>query len=238
MAKIDRDIDNHNSKYHQYIEKSYFHVCEGKSVLEIGPNKGNQTPCILKNNPSSLTLVEADPECNDILQSRHLSANIIIQDIFEYYKEPHKMDVVVCCGVLYHLHNPFHLLELIVNQSNPDYLILDCTDVDDVSGWLGNEINVFQGHPLFDNVNLDSYTTVYRNKNIHTMVVDDEQINLAGMRQASQKKNTMFSLVFHSNMYQKSLEGMGYQILKLDRLGKKFKTESKFNSWMGIWKKV
>jgi len=33
--------------------------------------------------------------------------------------------VVVACGFLYHLHSPFYFLELIVNQSDPEYIILD-----------------------------------------------------------------------------------------------------------------
>jgi hypothetical protein len=238
MAKSDRDVNNHNSKYHQYIEKSYFHVCAGKTVLEIGPSKGNQTPCIINNNPTSLTLIEADTDACQELTSRFPSLNVVNQDIFEYYKNPHKADVVVCCGVFYHLHNPFQLLELIVNQSDPDYLILDSTDIDAVSGWLGDCVNVFQGHPLFENENPDGYTTVYRNKNIHAVVIDDEKINIAGMRQATQGKNVAFSVIFHNDLYKTALGSMGYEIVKLDRLGKKFKTYSKFNNWMGLWKKI
>lgn len=238
MAKIDHDIDNHDSKYHEYIEQSYFHVCNGKSVLEIGPSKGTQTPCIINNNPISLTLVEADADACRELRSRHPSVNVVNQDIFEYYKEPRKVDVVVCCGVFYHLHNPFQLLELIVNQSDPEYLVLDSADIDQVSGWLGNEVNVFQGHPLFTGQGPHDYTTVYRDKNIHTVVIDPEPINEAGMRQATQQKNVPFSVSFHTELYRTALEGMDYQILKLDRLGKKFKTKTKLNNWMGIWKKI
>ena len=35
------------------------------------------------------------------------------------------MDVVVSCGFLYHLHSPLYFLELIANQSAPEYIILD-----------------------------------------------------------------------------------------------------------------
>ena len=238
MAKIDRDIDNHESKYHQYIETSYFHVCEGKSVLEIGPSKGTQTPCIINNNPTSLTLVEADADACYELRSRFPSVNVVNQDIFEYYREPHKVDVVVCCGVFYHLHNPFHLLELIVNQSGPEYLVLDCADADQVSGWLGHEVHVTQGHPLFTGQGPNDYTTIRRDTNIHTVIIDLELINKAGMRQVTQQKNVPFSVVFHTELYRTALEAMGYRILKLEKLGKKFKTKTKLHNWMGIWKKV
>jgi hypothetical protein len=200
-------------------------VCAGKSVLEIGPNKGNQTPCIINNAPSSLTSVEADVIACRELTNLLPDVNVINQDIFEYYKEPHKMDVVICCGVLYHLHNPFHLLELIVNQSDPEYLVLDCVDNDTASDWLVPKFKVGQD-------------ITYRDNSIHAVTVDQEPINQAGMRQVAQEKNVIFSVIFHTALYRRALEGMGYQILKLEKLGKKFKTQSKHNSWMGLWKKI
>ncbi len=225
------DINNQNSKYHQYIEKSYFHVCAGKSTLEIGPSKGTQTPCIVNNSPSVLTLVEADTNACQELTEQFTTANIINQDIFEYYKEPHKMDVVVCCGVFYHLHNPFQLLELIVNQSDPEYLVLDSVDTDAASGWLTNKIN------LFTDTNHE-YTTVHRNSTIYAVTIDLEPMNNPGMRQVTQKKNIPFSVVFPTEPYKTALEAMGYQMVKFEKLGQKFKTKSKNNSWMGLWKKI
>jgi len=238
MAKIDHAIDNHNSKYHQHIQKSYFHVCAGKSVLEIGPSKGTQTPCILNNAPSALTLVEADTSACQELTSQFTTTDIINKDIFEYYKEPHKMDVVVCCGVFYHLHNPFQLLELIVNQSDPEYLVLDCVDTDSAGGWLTNEFNVFEGHPLFRGQGPNDYTVVYRNNSIYAVTIDTEPMNNPGMRQVALEKNIPFSVVFPTDLYKTALESMGYQIVKFEKLGKKFKTRGKHNSWMGLWKKI
>lgn len=225
MAKIDHAIDNHNSKYHRYIEKSYFHVCAGKSVLEIGPSKGTQTPCIINNNPSSLTSVEAGVNACRELTNLFPDVNVINQDIFEYYKEPHKMDVVICCGVFYHLHNPFQLLELIINQSDPEYLVVDSVDNDAASDWLVPTKWIGQD-------------IIYRSNNIHAVTVDQEPINHAGMRQVAQEKNVMFSVIFHTALYRRALEGMGYQILKLEKLGKKFKTKTKHNNWIGLWKKI
>lgn len=238
MAKIDHDINNQNSKYHRHIEKSYFPVCTGKSTLEIGPNNGTQTPCIINNRPSLLTLVEANANACQELTNKFTAINIINQDIFEYYKKPHKMDVVVCCGVFYHLHNPFHLLELIVRQSDPEYLVLDCVDADLAAGWLTNEVNVFEGHPAFRGQGADDYTTVYRNNNIYAITVDQEPINNPGMRQTSQEKNIPFSIVFPTELYKIALESMGYQMIEFEKLRKKFKTKSKHSSWMGLWKKI
>jgi len=238
MAKIDHAIDNHNSKYHRYIEKSYFHVCAGKSTLEIGPSKGTQTPCIINNNPSVLTLVEADTNaCQDLI-TQFTTADTINQDIFKYYRKPHKMDVVVCCGVLYHLHSPFQLLELIIKQSDPEYLVLDCVDTDSAAGWFSNEINVFEGHPLFKGKGPDDYTTVYRNSTIYAVTIDQEPINNPGMRQVNQEKNISFSVIFPTELYKTALASMGYQIVKFEKLGRKFKTKGKSNSWMGLWKKI
>jgi hypothetical protein len=44
-------------------------------------------------------------------------------------------DVVVCFGVLYHLHSPLHLLELIVNKSKPTTVMLEPMHV-----WPGDDI--------------------------------------------------------------------------------------------------
>jgi hypothetical protein len=58
------------------------------------------------------------------------------------------------------------------------------------------------------------------------------------MRQVTLKKNIPFSVVFPTELYKIALESMGYQLVKFEKLGKKFKTRGKHNSWMGLWKKI
>jgi hypothetical protein len=232
MANPEHDDNNYYSKYQKHIEKSFFHVCAEKSVLEIGPSIGYHTHCILANNPRSVTQVEAYGGAIPVLKSRFPHNNILHQDIFEYYKTPHEMDVVVCCGVFYHLHNPFQLLELIVNQSGPEYLILDSTDADQASGWFKNEI-------LYKDPKTGESSVRFRdNHTCQAVLIDPESVNCPGMRQITVKKHIPFNIVFHTDLYRIALEAMGYQILKLEKLGKRFKTKCKHNSWMGIWKKI
>ena len=42
----------------------------------------------------------------------------------EFYNQHRPYDVVVCCGLLYHLLAPLHLLEMIVNYSKPKKIII------------------------------------------------------------------------------------------------------------------
>lgn len=103
----------------------YFTVCKDKAVLEIGPNGGVHTDLIIKQVPKYLELIEPDINIHYINTIDEVD-DIIINDIFFVLANPHPIDVVVCCGVLYHLHSPLYLLELITNNCDPEYIILDC----------------------------------------------------------------------------------------------------------------
>ena len=113
------------NEYHETIAKEFFNVCSDKTVLEIAPMIGNQTQAIVKYPIKSLLLVEPNQIGNANLIKLFPTATIINDDIFNVYHNKFLVDVVVSCGFLYHLHSPFYLLELIVNQSDPEYIILD-----------------------------------------------------------------------------------------------------------------
>lgn len=115
-----------NQEYLDFVQQDYFSYCKDQSVLEIGPNNGDHTQLIVKEFPKSLDVIEADSTCKQHLEKFNIN-NIIIDDAQHYLLENKKeYDVVVCCGVLYHLHNPLTMLEIIVNQCDPKYVILDC----------------------------------------------------------------------------------------------------------------
>ena len=116
------------NKYHDFLVNTFFNICKDKNVLEIAPMTGNQTQAIVKCLPKSLLLVEAWQEYHSKLAGDYPSATIIMDDIFKVYQNKIPVDVVISCGLLYHLHNCFQLLELIANQSDPEYIILDCVD--------------------------------------------------------------------------------------------------------------
>lgn len=112
------------TQYKQHMDE-YFTVCRDQSVLEIGPYLGLHTEIISANKPKYLELVDANP-----LNVRELNRitgidNLVIDDVLFYLQDIKKFNVVVCCGVLYHLHCPLHLLELIVNNTDPNWIILD-----------------------------------------------------------------------------------------------------------------
>jgi hypothetical protein len=114
-----------NEEYKQFLRTQFFNVCENRSVLEIAPFDGHHTEIIKSCNPSKLTLVEANPACNPILLEKFPNDIIVNDDIYNFYRNEYLVDVVICCGLLYHLHSPLYLLELIVNQSSPEYIIID-----------------------------------------------------------------------------------------------------------------
>lgn len=118
-------------KLYRYIDKNIFHLCEDKKVLEIGPAHGAMSSYITLRNPKKFTVVEPDPKCNESLKFILKGENEFIHQlpVNDYYKiEKEKYDVVLCCGILYHLHSPIDLLEKIVNFNDPEYILV--TNID------------------------------------------------------------------------------------------------------------
>lgn len=119
------DFDN----YQKYLINDIMHVCDGKKVIEFGPLHGYITKTIIKNNPRHLICVEPDEYAIWVLKSNHLKIDEIYNlTANEFYTQHRPANVVVACGLLYHLHSPLHFLELIVNFSNPEWIILDSYD--------------------------------------------------------------------------------------------------------------
>lgn len=106
--------------------KDTFSLCKDKTVLELGAFEGRLSNLILQNNPTSLTVVEPNnenPGYNTELKDLVDFHNCTLNDYYSYTKK--KVDVVVACGLFYHLHSPLHALELILNHSDPDIIIMD-----------------------------------------------------------------------------------------------------------------
>ena len=116
-----------NEKWDIYLNSicDYFKVCKDSTVLEIAPFFGTHTNVIKYHSPESITLVEMNEKAVIGLHRKQPDCEIIEDDIFSYLLEEHKFDVVVCCGLLYHLHSPLHLLELIVNRCTPLNVIIE-----------------------------------------------------------------------------------------------------------------
>jgi len=152
---MNNNVRNWN-EYHETIAREFFNVCSNKTVLEIAPFKGHQTQAIIKHPIKSLLLVEPNRDANKRLIELFPAATIINDDIFNVYHNKFLVDVVVACGLLYHLHSPLYLLELIANQSNPEYIILDSVYQEGIQ--INNELpniggNRFTTTPTWKSVN-------------------------------------------------------------------------------------
>ncbi len=115
-----------DQEYTNLLKREYFSYCKDKSVLEIGPFRGDHTEIIIAENPRQIDVIEGHHRQIPYLKKRAID-NIILDDAQHYLRENKKQyDVVICFGVLYHLHDPLSMLEIIVNQCSPTHVILDC----------------------------------------------------------------------------------------------------------------
>jgi len=114
------------SDYYDFINTNYFNIIKKSSVLEIGPFDGRHSQLIVDNSPDYFEVIEGDKQSCEFLNKILGINNIIHDDVMQNLISPRPFDVVVCFGVLYHLHSPLHLLELIVNHCDPEYILLDC----------------------------------------------------------------------------------------------------------------
>ena len=113
-------------EYLNFIDTTYFDIIQQRSILEIGPFQGDHSKLIVDHDPLQFEIVEGNKHACSLLETIPGVTNIIHDDVMQYLTCPKPVDVVVCFGVLYHLHSPLHLLELIVNYCNPEYILLDC----------------------------------------------------------------------------------------------------------------
>ena len=117
-------------------EEDIFAYTNNKTVLELAANSGWHSRLIYKNNPKKLVCVEPDTYFYESLHDTFASQYENIECFWDTYNgylqnKKEKFDVVVCCGLLYHLHSPLDCLEKIINIHQPKILIIESTDVHD-----------------------------------------------------------------------------------------------------------
>lgn len=98
----------------------------GKSVLELGAHTGGLTESIL-DHAASVTAIENNPRCVAHLRERFGDRLAVIEGDMHHALwriEPHRFDVVVCAGVLYHSAHPFLLLEAMAYLA-PQRILID-----------------------------------------------------------------------------------------------------------------
>jgi len=129
-------VDPHWSGYLNVLKENNIFTCvQNKSVLELAANGGWHSRLIYENNPEKLVCVEPDiffcEPLYDTFASQHKNIECFWDTYNEYIqKEKEKFDVVVCCGLLYHLHSPLDCMEKIINIHQPKTLIIENFDVD------------------------------------------------------------------------------------------------------------
>jgi len=120
-------------QWDKYLEWSYKEFFSGipvsSNVLEIGPGYGFHSELIQRQKPAFHRVVE--PGIYEVERLKDIGCDVISQSYQDFYTERRPCDVVVCCGVLYHILTPLDLIEKITNLSMPDKIIISNIEVND-----------------------------------------------------------------------------------------------------------
>lgn len=206
MINIGSEIIDSQTDYHTLLESRYLNICKNKKVLELGPGQGNYTKFIIKNNPAYLEVIEGYlPHIDDLKKIDGID-NVVFDDAMLNLQQKKSFDVVVLFGLLYHLHSPLHLLELIVNNCNPEYLIMDS-----VNGPVDRPV------PL-------------------EILVGDETTNVVGNAQTRKDwRSTQLKFVVVFDIFDRALKNLGYTRIQHHQLQiDGYVPKSK--SWLALWK--
>ena len=120
-------------QWDKYLEWSYEEffsgIPVGSNVIEIGPGYGFHSELIQRQKPKYHRVIE--PGVYEIERLKDIGCDVITKHYQDFYSERRPADVVVCCGVLYHILTPLDLIEKITNLSRPDRIIISNIDVND-----------------------------------------------------------------------------------------------------------
>ena len=162
-----------NADWHHYLDvlknNDIFACVQDKSVLELASNGGWHSRLIYEKNPKKLVCIEPDKFFMEPLYDTFASDHEDIECFWGTYnqyleEEKTKFDVVICCGILYHLHSPLDCIEKIINIHQPKTLIIENFDVD--YEHLNEEELDLCGNAFKDNSNdVDSFIKLYNNVN-------------------------------------------------------------------------
>jgi len=113
---------------YEYVGNTYFNICQGRTVVEIGPFNGEFTEQILQHNPTSVVAIEASlPAVLKVERKFKTDTRVktIHGDMHYDLGQVGKVDVAVALGVIYHSHAPLFFLEELVNCCSPEVVLLD-----------------------------------------------------------------------------------------------------------------
>lgn len=135
--------------YEQEFIKHTSIITSYTDVIEIAPYVGRFTKLYYLKFPKTLTLIEPNKDALLELSTLFPTATILNECVEDIKLQ--KTDVVVCCGLLYHLHSPIALYEKIVNEASPNYIIMD-------------SINVYENDITISTEEVNSSGTYHSNK--------------------------------------------------------------------------
>jgi hypothetical protein len=101
-----------------------FGSLENRNVLELGPLEASHTFMLHQRNAASILAIEANQlafmRCLIVKELLGLHrAQFMLGDFVKWLEaSPASYDLIIASGVLYHMHNPVHLLELMSKRSN------------------------------------------------------------------------------------------------------------------------
>ena len=113
---------------YNYVGATYFDICHDRTVVEIGPFDGEFTEQILLHNPKTLISIEASlPAVVKVEKKFKADSRVktIYGDMHYDLNQVGPVDVAIALGVIYHSHAPLLFLEELVNQCNPEVILLD-----------------------------------------------------------------------------------------------------------------
>jgi trans-aconitate methyltransferase len=110
-----------------FIDHNFLHLCQDRTVLEIGCYSGWITERVLTQNPKQLILLESQKQSVDHMTKNFPMTTVIHGDMHEDtdLKKVGPVEVALVLGVIYHSHAPLYALEKLVNLCTPQTIILD-----------------------------------------------------------------------------------------------------------------
>ena len=206
-----------SDSYLTMLAENYFNVARDKTVLEIAAHAGAHTSALLVNDPKKIICVEPDPvSCNYSIftnpkvEFHSCTAN----DYYKHHSE--KVDVVTCFGLFYHLHSPFHLVEQIVNYSDPTHIIIE---------------TLWQGDTTITNEN-NSYKEL--------LVINHEEPNAAGnfFKDAGVTRPVKLNIEIDYKYIRQAFIDAGYRVINETVYHGKYNLDSKQGAAVTLFEKL
>ena len=189
--------------YTEYLDliDDYIDVVKGKTVLEIGSGWFQMTERIASHKPTSIVTIEPN---SDSVQNSRIPRDVVNHTVTadDYFHEfDTKFDVIFCCGVLYHLHSPLHLIEQICNN-RPQTLIVETTNV-----------------PAYD---------IYMRSHLYPERVTGVG---AAQKSQGIKKQMPYKMLFPNEIYEGLIKGFGYKVIKKKHVTSNHKSKTNVFIW-------